>query len=102
MRDSNAYVSRAKRTRCYAETATFPRANVLVWSMVIGYLRSKTFAHGTWQFPHSNAYVSHEKHTRSNHACSSSIRKRSIMLLNWCDIDVSDYNVCNAYNFHYK
>ena len=34
-RDSNAYVSRAKRTRCYAETATFPRANVLVWSMVI-------------------------------------------------------------------
>ena len=28
-RDSNAYVSRAKRTRCYAETATFPRANFL-------------------------------------------------------------------------
>ena len=27
--DSNAYVSRAKRTRCYAETATFPRANFL-------------------------------------------------------------------------
>ena len=23
-RDSNAYVSRAKRTRCYAETSTFP------------------------------------------------------------------------------
>ena len=34
-RDSNAYVSRAKRTRCYAETATFPRANFVVWSMVI-------------------------------------------------------------------
>ena len=34
-RDSNAYVSRAKRTRCYAETATFPRVNFLVWSMVI-------------------------------------------------------------------
>ena len=31
----------------------------------------------TWQFPQSNAYVSHEKHTRSNHACPSSIRKRS-------------------------
>ena len=28
-RDSNAYVSRAKRTRCYAETATFPRGNFL-------------------------------------------------------------------------
>ena len=28
-RDSNAYVSCAKRTRCYAETATFPRANFL-------------------------------------------------------------------------
>ena len=28
-RDSNAYVSRAKRTRCYAETVTFPRANFL-------------------------------------------------------------------------
>ena len=28
-RDSNAYVSRAKRTRCYAETATFLRANFL-------------------------------------------------------------------------
>ena len=28
-RDSNAYVSRAKRTRCYTETATFPRANFL-------------------------------------------------------------------------
>ena len=26
-RDLNAYVSRAKRTRCYAVTATFPRAN---------------------------------------------------------------------------
>ena len=32
----------------------------------------------TWQFPHSNAYVSHEKHTRSNHACPSSIRNRGI------------------------
>ena len=32
----------------------------------------------TWQFPHSNAYVSSEKHTRSNHACPSSIRNRSI------------------------
>ena len=31
----------------------------------------------TWQFPHSNAYVSREKHTRSNHACPSSIRNRS-------------------------
>ena len=31
----------------------------------------------TWQFPHSNAYVLHEKHTRSNHACLSSIRNRS-------------------------
>ena len=35
----------------------------------------------TWQFPHSNAYVSHKKHTRSNHACPSSIRNRSIFLL---------------------
>ena len=34
-RDSNAYVSRAKRRCCYAKTATFPRANFLVWSMVI-------------------------------------------------------------------
>ena len=32
----------------------------------------------TWQFPHSNAYVLHEKHTRSNHACPSSIRNRSM------------------------
>ena len=40
MRDSNAYVSHAKRTRCYAKTATFPRANFLVWSY--GYLRSST------------------------------------------------------------
>ena len=31
-RDSNAYVSHAKRTRCYTKTATFPRANFLVWS----------------------------------------------------------------------
>ena len=31
----------------------------------------------TWQFPHSNAYVLHEKHTRSNHTCPSSIRNRS-------------------------
>ena len=34
-RDLNASVSRAKRTRCYVETATFPRANFVVWSMVI-------------------------------------------------------------------
>ena len=34
-RDSNAYVSRAERTRCYAETTTFPKANFVVWSMVI-------------------------------------------------------------------
>ena len=34
-RDSNAYVSCAKRTRCYAETASLPRANFVVWSMVI-------------------------------------------------------------------
>ena len=32
----------------------------------------------TWQYPHSNAYVSHEKHTRSSHACPSSIRNRSM------------------------
>ena len=37
-RDSNGYVSHAKRTRCYAKTATFPWANFLVWSY--GYLRS--------------------------------------------------------------
>ena len=46
-RDSNAYVSRAKRTRYYAETATFPRANFVYfgqWSY--GYLRSKKFALG--------------------------------------------------------
>ena len=35
----------------------------------------------TWQFPHSDAYVSHEKDTRSNHACSSSIRNRSKSLV---------------------
>ena len=29
MCDLNVYVSRVKRTRCYAETATFPRANFL-------------------------------------------------------------------------
>ena len=28
-RDSNTYVTRAKRMRCYAKTATFPRANFL-------------------------------------------------------------------------
>ena len=39
-RDSNAYVSHAKRTRCYAKTATLPRANFSVWSY--GYLRSST------------------------------------------------------------
>ena len=39
-RDLNAYVSHAKRTRCYAKTATFPTANFLVWSY--GYLRSST------------------------------------------------------------
>ena len=33
----------------------------------------------TWQFSHSNAYVSSEKHTRSNHACPSSIRNRSTL-----------------------
>ena len=34
-RDSNAYVSRVKLTRCCAETAMFPRASFVVWSMVI-------------------------------------------------------------------
>ena len=41
----------------------------------------------TWQFPHSNAYVSHEKHTRSNHACPSSIRNRSTHLLTFGHLD---------------
>ena len=36
----------------------------------------------TWQFPHSNANVSHEKHTRSNHACPSSIRNCSTPVTN--------------------
>ena len=34
----------------------------------------------TWQFSHSNAYVSCEKHTCSSHACPSSIRNRSMPL----------------------
>ena len=77
--DSNAYVSRAKRSCCYAETAMHVSKGKLC-SLVNGHTAIyvlKSLPLETWQFPHSNAYVSHEKHTRSNHACPSSIRNRS-------------------------
>ena len=77
--DSNAYVSGAKRSCCYAETAMHVFMGKLC-SLVNGHTAIyvlKSLPLETWQFPHSNAYVSHEKHTRSNHACPSSIRSRS-------------------------
>ena len=86
-RDSNAYVSRAKRTRCYAETVTLPRANFVVWSMVIGHTAIyilKSLPLETWQFPHSNAYVSREKHTRSNHACPFQAQSETVVLYKYC------------------
>ena len=72
--DSNAYVSGAKRLCCYAETAMHVSMGKLC-SLVNGHTAIyvlKSLPLETWQFPHSNAYVSHEKHTRSNHACPSS------------------------------
>ena len=38
----------------------------------------------TWQFPHSNACASREKHTRSNHACPFQAQSETVVLYKYC------------------
>ena len=69
-RDLNAYVSRAFSHVSKGKLFSLVNGHTAIYVL-------KSLPLGTWQFPHSNAYVSHEKHTRSSHGCPSSIRNRS-------------------------
>ena len=84
---SDAYVSHAKRTLCYAKTATFPRANFIVWSY--GYLRSST----NRKHFHAVFYVVQHDVCRKNKIT----KPRS-----WAAYDHYDHYFCVIWNFNFS